>query len=595
MKLGDIDVLVLDCQATASNPENGHLLEMGWTRLKASVPAGKEFLEPEVESHLARLPDGQEIPRRVTRITGLNTIDMAGGETLELIWQKLSSAARQVAEANHRDCCPTAIHYARFEEPHLRHLFQRFAPEERFPFDIICTYEVMRRLVPELPRKGLRAAAGYLGYSTPELRRSHHHVAASAFVWNKIVPLLEEQGVETLDQLRQWLNKPVSAPPGRDWPFLLAKEKRAQLPDRPGIYRFLRSNGDLLYIGKATSLKKRVNSYFHKKKASAQSRQTLEMLTQAAGLEVIETGSALEAALLETDLIKQHAPPYNVALRQRERHIAFFSRDLRQFSLTHDPEHPVGPLPSAESLTPFAAIDALLKDQLADMEDDENTCCLILGVSPDYAPGIECFREGVTLFREQHREWIDLIKTSPCVFGLMQMGMDLQRWALAEQAAAESVSFESDEEEHPGEREEEGWTWSPEAVVRVMKGIIRHGSRLVRRSRWFRLLGDSVLTWKTGTIAGGGRRLLVLQDGMIVCQETIKDDIKIPEPPGYQRTYSERASYFDIATYDRLRVLTTELRRITAEEGDGDRDVQLCLSPDVVLKRKQLRNVLPWI
>lgn len=594
MKLMEMDVLVLDCQATGANPETGYLLETGWTVLETSAP--ESFDESTITAYLAQLLEGEEIPRRVTRITGLKTADLAEGETLEFIWQRLNEVARQVAEANHLDGCPTVIHYARFEEPHLRHLHQRFAPDEPFPFDIICTYQVMRRLFPELPRKGLRAAAGYLGFSTPELRRSGHHVAATVFVWNKVVQLLQERDVATLEQLHQWLKKPVSAAKGADWSFLLEKEKRTKLPDRPGVYRFLRSNGDLLYIGKATSLKKRVNSYFHKKKKAAQSRQTLEMLTQAAGLEVVETGSALEAALLETDLIKQHAPPYNVALRQRERQVVFFSRDLQQFSLTPDAGHPVGPLPSAESLVPFAAIDALLKGQMADMGNDPHAVLLILGVSADYAPEIECFREGVALFRDQVRDWIQLIKTSPFVFGLMQMGMELQRWAMAEQAAAESVVLEpEEEEEHPEETEEAEWTWSPEAVVRVMKGIIRHGSRLIRRSRWFRLLGDSSLAWNTGTAAGGGRRLLVLQDGALVRQEEIGDNAEIPEPPGYRRKYGERAAYFDIATYDRLRVLTTELRRIAAEEGDGDRDVKLRPSQKVLLERPQLLDLLPWI
>ena len=65
----------------------------------------------------------------------------------------------------------------------------------------------------------------------------------------------------------------------------MPRDKRLSLPDEPGIYRLLRSNGEVLYVGKASSLKKRVNSYFQKQRRI--SERTLEMLTQAQDLGIV--------------------------------------------------------------------------------------------------------------------------------------------------------------------------------------------------------------------------------------------------------------------------------------------------------------------
>ncbi|MFX6149426.1 nucleotide excision repair endonuclease, partial [Acinetobacter baumannii] len=75
-----------------------------------------------------------------------------------------------------------------------------------------------------------------------------------------------------------------------------------QLPDRPGIYRMLAQDGRVLYVGKATSLRSRVNSYFHGK---TQGKRKREMIAQVWDIQVTECGSALEAALLENEEIKR--------------------------------------------------------------------------------------------------------------------------------------------------------------------------------------------------------------------------------------------------------------------------------------------------
>src|SRR3989338_1768640 len=86
--------------------------------------------------------------------------------------------------------------------------------------------------------------------------------------------------------------------------------KRFTLPDAPGIY-FFKNGPKILYIGKATSLKDRVKSYFVRDILMTRSPLIAKMLKEAKKVEFIETDSVLEALLLEASEIKKHQPIYN--------------------------------------------------------------------------------------------------------------------------------------------------------------------------------------------------------------------------------------------------------------------------------------------
>ena len=91
------------------------------------------------------------------------------------------------------------------------------------------------------------------------------------------------------------------------------EEQLKRLPAKPGVYVFKDERGNVLYIGKAKSLRPRVRSYFQ---ATADSRSTIRQLPDRIGdIEVIVTGTEVEALHLEQNLVKRHRPPFNVRLR----------------------------------------------------------------------------------------------------------------------------------------------------------------------------------------------------------------------------------------------------------------------------------------
>jgi len=94
--------------------------------------------------------------------------------------------------------------------------------------------------------------------------------------------------------------------------------KKHKLPDSPGIYFFTRKPFDktqskeILYIGKATSIKDRVRSYFSNDIISTRGSRIVDMVTLSDNIDFQETDSVLEALILEANLIKKHQPKYNI-------------------------------------------------------------------------------------------------------------------------------------------------------------------------------------------------------------------------------------------------------------------------------------------
>jgi DNA polymerase-3 subunit epsilon len=540
--LTELDVIAVDCQATAAAPR-GHLLEIAWVRWQGTAR--------DTRSCLIRLPAGERVPSAVTRITGISTRAAGHGVEPHVAWRQLLEDAAGLAQKP----APAVIHFARFEYPFLS-MLARGSP----PLDIVCTHEIARRVLPTLPRRSLRALAGYFGRDVGLLRRSASHVEATAFVWRELIPLLQQEGITTWSDLRQWLAAPLRrATQRRVWP--LSRDVRLAVPDAPGVYRMHRKGGDVLYVGKSSSLHHRVNSYFQKQ--SRVPERMLEMLSQVRAISFEVSPSPLEAALLEPDEIKRLHPPYNVALVEVDRVLRFAAPDLSVYAQRPSPLCPLGPFSSTEVLDAFSALAT------------GSPAALGRG---RYGPGPEVFTAGRARFVATHREFErDDISEH---LKLLHLGTRLWR---------EGRRDHDDDEHEADSVRRPAPAWTSEQVQRALEWVALRASLARRRAKWLTRLCDATVVWSEP--GASGCRLIVIENGDITAREDVDPAAIPPVPSGWARSTAARRAAFTVARFDRLRVLTTELKRVVA----AGASVSLRLGAGPALANTRLARVLSWL
>jgi DNA polymerase-3 subunit epsilon len=535
-RLRDLVVLALDCQASGASPEYGDVLELGWGRTGTSGLIGP------IESRWVVPRTTRRVGRAVRELTGWSEACLSAAIDEKDVWRELAAAAQSVAPSA-EEPARAVIHFARFELGFLRDLHARLDAETPFPIEAVCLHAIARRLFPDLPRRSIRALAGYLGHSPELVRRSAGHVDATAFIWQALVPVLERAGVTTWHELCVWLTEAVRTPRSARRSFAVAPEARRALPDSPGVYRFLRKNGDVVYVGKAANLKKRVASHF--KSRGPATERGLELLTQVHDIEHTETPSVVEAALFECDEIKRLDPPYNVQLRTGERCAWFLSDDLRSAVPAPDASHRIGPLPSERALSPLAAQITLLEREDA----SPALAAAALAVPAVFAPDETLFRDGFRAFVEEH----------------VSDGRTVRERLLAASRALWLSRGRTETDAGTEDRAPDEWDLA-RVRRRLERNLVQSGL-LLRRARFLCLLVDANVAFRERESRTA--RLLGIVRGEIVVRSELDAVLDLAAlAPARPRALLERQRAFDSAVYDRLRTLLTELRRVRDEGGE---------------------------
>jgi hypothetical protein len=463
-------------------------------------------------------------------------------------------------------------------------------------------HAIASRLYPDLPRRSLRALSGFLGFGLDSARRCLGHVEATAHIWQKLVPELGARGIHTWEQLGDWLVTPLSTPPrSRKRRYPLPSARYRALPDEPGVYRLLRSNGDVIYVGKAASLRKRVASHFTS--AFSRTERALEMLTQVSDIQVTRTPSALEAALLENESIKALQPPYNVQLVVGDTRTWFIDRRLEAIANAPSDTHRAGPLPSTFSPRAFGAV-------LRVASGEEATRALrarAVGAPERFAPDEEVFAEGFAVFSERHglgnagaaEAGVASVITADRNEARGPRSESQARKLLVATARKLILATRADALRQSGEPEngdiEEGASdtgelrrWDRDRVVRHLERGVLHGYQLLQRARWLCLLYDSIVVFREPTSERS--RLLWVRGGQLAEAR----DAVAGEPMARlvsTKPLTQRKGTFDRSQYDRLRTLTSELKRVLRDGGT----VAIGVGPARWLTGQKLDALLLWV
>ncbi len=330
--LEEATYVVVDLETTGLRPGESGICEIGAVRLRGF----------EVEAEFETLVDpGLPIGAGASAVTGLRTEQLRGApRPAEAVRSFLAFAGDGVLVA----------HNARFDLAFLDRETERLTGS-RIGSPVVDTVRLARRLLAgRVTGFGLGQLAWFVDTAERPCHRALPDARATAELLLALIGLAQERGARTVADL--------SALASTRTRRLLDKRHLAYgAPSRPGVYRFLGRNDQVLYIGRARDLRARLRSYFR----SDRQRPAVEAAVAAA--ERIEwrlTGSELEAALEELRLIRELRPPGNARVSRPERFVWLRQRGDSVVASTRP--SPVGPLRSRR--TAQLAARVLAPDEL---------------------------------------------------------------------------------------------------------------------------------------------------------------------------------------------------------------------------------------
>lgn len=244
-------ILIIDCQTTGTHPKNGHLLQIGW-----SVFCLANNQSAIIEKWVLQLPADYEIPPKIMAMQHLCAADLYSAADPLAVFQRLQNVLASLGAE------PIVVaHYAQFEHAFLKAFYLEHSQQDVLNFTLLCSQKLAKRLIPNLPSYNLKGLAGYLQMDNSPKNEVTSHVQMTLAVWKHLQSLCIEKHLTNFPSLISWLhNSRPLKPTGYD--YHIERLSRLNLSAKPGVYFMRAKDESILYIGKATSLQSRVNSYF---------------------------------------------------------------------------------------------------------------------------------------------------------------------------------------------------------------------------------------------------------------------------------------------------------------------------------------------
>ncbi len=293
--LSEVSFVVVDLETTGGSPNQSEITEIGAVKVRGGEVLGEfqTLVDP-----------GTSVPPMITVLTGITDAMLVGapriGEVLPSFLEFAGFGPTTVLVA----------HNARFDVGFLRAAAHRLDVDWPAP-TVVDTVALARSVVTkdEAPNNKLGTLAALFGASTSPDHRALHDARATVDVLHGLLGRLAPLGATHLEDLAT-IGDPV--PHRRRRKATLADP----LPTGPGVYQFLGPAREVLYVGKAVNLRRRVRSYFT---AGEKRKRIGEMLDLTQEVRTIPCATELEASVRELRLIAELDPPYNRRSRRPHR------------------------------------------------------------------------------------------------------------------------------------------------------------------------------------------------------------------------------------------------------------------------------------
>jgi DNA polymerase III subunit epsilon len=280
--LVDTTFVVLDLETTGLSPDRDRITEVGAVRARGGEVLAelRTFVRP-----------GVPIPAAVTAITGITDADVAAAPDVATVMPTVIDFLGDAV---------FVAHNARFDLGFLRAAAARLGLPPLRP-RVIDTAVLARRLIrDEVRDMRLGTLARHLRVPDAPDHRALNDARATLHVLHALIERASAYGAVSIEDLEQ-LCGPTGDRSHRRISLI------ADAPSAPGVYRFIAEDGTVLYIGKATDLRRRLRSYF----GSDTRRRTADLVAATARVTWTVVATELEAAVLEVRELQSMRPRYN--------------------------------------------------------------------------------------------------------------------------------------------------------------------------------------------------------------------------------------------------------------------------------------------
>ena len=282
--LRDTTFVVFDLETTGTRPGADAITEIGAVKVRGGQVLGEfgTFVNP-----------GMPIPPQIVALTGITTTMVYDAPPIERVLPAFLEFISGAVLVAHNSGFDTGFMRAACHEH--GYLWPRAA--------VVCTVRLSRRVIPreETPSYKLSALAALLGARTTPNHRALDDARATVDVLHALLERLGGVGVHSLEELLDYL--PDVTPAQRR-----KRGMAADLPTTPGVYLFRGPSEEVLYVGTASNLRRRVRQYFTGSESRGRIR---EMVALAERVDAIECAHSLEAEVRELRLLAAHRPAYN--------------------------------------------------------------------------------------------------------------------------------------------------------------------------------------------------------------------------------------------------------------------------------------------
>jgi DNA polymerase III subunit epsilon len=311
--LDEVEFVVLDVETTGLAPGRHRVIEVGAVIVRGSELGAtfSKLINPE-----------RRIPQFITQFTGISEYMVRRAASVATVLPRFREF---IGER------PIVGHNVGFDLSFLNYEADRCGLSPAFAVEGVDTIALARRYLTGMRRAKLDRVAAALHVPVGTRHRALPDALVTAKVFMLLLARAREEGCETLEDFYRVLDgvapdragMPAARPTGR---MYLNPAWRQQFPLDPGVYLMKDEYGEVIYVGKAKCLRDRLTSYYSQ--PLGYTRKMDGLLQSVRAIETCVLGSELEALLVESRLIKQLQPRYNVQLRNYE-HYPFIKVDVQ--------------------------------------------------------------------------------------------------------------------------------------------------------------------------------------------------------------------------------------------------------------------------